>query len=78
MENHNKRRLSIPEERLKAHPHLKQRIEKLLEIVEEASGDLDKADEVEQRVIEELQGIGNEVLHDWALYKKNIKTNEYN
>jgi len=29
------------EERLKAHPHLKQRIEKLLEIVEEVSGDLD-------------------------------------
>jgi len=27
---------------------------------------------------EELQGIGNEVLHDWALYKKNIKTNKYN
>lgn len=53
MENHNKRRLSMSdqkhssEERLKAHPHLKQRIEKLVEIVEEASGDLDKADEVE-------------------------------
>ena len=38
------------EERLKPHPHLKQRIEKLLEIIEEASGDLDKADEAEQRV----------------------------
>ena len=33
------------EERLKAHPHLKQRIEKLLEIVEDASCDIDKADE---------------------------------
>ena len=49
-----------------------------MEIIEDASGDLDKADEVEQRVIEKLQGLGNEVLHDWAIYKENIKTNEYN
>ena len=48
----------------------KQRIEKLLEIVEDASGDLDKADEAEQRVIEELQGLENEVLHDWDRHKK--------
>ena len=66
------------EERLKAHPHLKERIEKLLEIVEDASGDIDKADEAEQLVIKELQRLGNEVLHDWAIHKENTKVSKYN
>lgn len=38
--------------RLNQHPHLKNRIEKLLGIVENADGDLKKADDVEKRVIE--------------------------
>ena len=54
------------EQRLNKHPHLKNRIEQLLEIVENADGDLKKADEAEKRVIEELRKMGNEVLHDWA------------
>jgi hypothetical protein len=54
------------ENRLNKHPHLKNRIEQLLKIVENAEGDLKKADEAEKRVIEELRKMGNEVLHDWA------------
>ena len=54
------------ENRLNKYPHLKNRIEQLLEIVENADGDLKKADEAEKRVIEELRKMGNEVLHDWA------------
>ena len=54
------------EKRLNKHPHLKNRIEQLLEIVENADGDLKKADEAEKRVIEELRKMGNEVLHGWA------------
>ncbi len=54
------------EKRLNKHPHLRNRIEELLKIVENADGDLKKADEAEQRVIEELRKMGNEVLHDWA------------
>ena len=54
------------EKRLKKHPHLKNRIEQILEIVENTDGDLKKADEAEKRVIEELRKMGNEVLHDWA------------
>jgi hypothetical protein len=54
------------ESRLNKHPHLKNRIEQLLKIVENAEGDLKKADEAEKRVIEELRKMGNEVLHDWA------------
>ncbi len=54
------------ENRLNKHPHLKNRIEQILKIVENTVGDLKKADEAEKRVIEELRKLGNEVLHDWA------------
>lgn len=58
------------ENRLNQHPHLKNRIEQLLKIVEDADGDLEKADEAERRVIEELRKMGNEVLHDWAINRE--------
>jgi len=54
------------EQRLNKHPHLKKRIEELLEVVENTDGDFQKANDAEQRVIEELRKMGNEVLHDWA------------
>lgn len=54
------------EERLNKHPHLKKRIEQLLKVVENANGDFQKANDAEQKVIEELRKMGNEVLHDWA------------
>jgi hypothetical protein len=54
------------EARLNAHPHLKARIEELLGIVENAEGDVQKADEAERRVIEELRHLGHELLTDWA------------
>jgi hypothetical protein len=58
------------EKRLNKLPHLKNRIEQLLKIVEDADGDLKKADEAEKRVIEELRKMGNEVLHDWAINRE--------
>jgi chromosome segregation ATPase len=54
------------EERLEAYPHLKQRIEALLNVVENAAQDLERADEAEQRVIEELRQIGQQALQAWA------------
>lgn len=54
------------EARLEAHPHLKARIEDILGIVEDAEGDVQKADEAERRVIEELRQLGHELLTDWA------------
>ena len=61
------------EERLEAHPHLRERMEALLGIVEDAAGDLDRADAAEQRVIEELRRMGNDVLHAWASGKSQEK-----
>ncbi|QLH48621.1 MAG: ISKra4 family transposase [Candidatus Accumulibacter cognatus] len=53
-------------ERLNRHPTLRARMESLLGVVEDAAGDLEKADAAERRVIEELRQMGNEALAAWA------------
>lgn len=53
-------------ERLKQHPQLRGRVERLVDLVEDAGDDLRKADEAERRVIEEVRGLGRELLGDWA------------
>jgi hypothetical protein len=52
--------------RLKHHPHLRERMETLLNVVENVAGDCSKADAAEQAVIEELRTLGNEALQGWA------------
>ncbi len=58
------------ESRLQAHPQLCQRVEALLEITEDKAGKLDRADEAEARLVEELRRLGQEVLQDWAQRKE--------
>lgn len=53
-------------QRLNGHPVLRARVESLLGVVEDAAGDLEKADAAERRVIEELRQMGNEALTAWA------------
>jgi hypothetical protein len=52
--------------RLNQHPHLRERMETLLNVVENVAGDCTKADGAEQAVIEELRKLGNEALQCWA------------
>jgi len=52
--------------RLNHHPELRERMESLLNVVENAAGDCTKADDAERYVIEELRKMGNEALHAWA------------
>lgn len=54
------------DERLQAYPQLRERLEEILAIVEAEGGTLERADEAEQRVIEALRRLGQEVLQDWA------------
>ena len=56
-------------ERLNAHPDLRERIEGLLLAVENASGELNKADAVEMRIIEEMRQLGRETLTAWAQHQ---------
>lgn len=66
------------EERLKEYPELRAKIEAMLAIIENAGGDLEKAAEAEQRIIDEMRQMGNEVLHSWARRQQEKKENEYN
>lgn len=51
---------------LNAHPQIKARIRSLLAAVEDAGGDLKKADAAEQRMIEEMRKMGQEAMQAWA------------
>ena len=52
--------------RLNQHPLLRERIETLLNIVNNVAGECTKADAAEQAVIEELRKLGNAALQGWA------------
>ncbi len=54
------------EERLLAHPHLCERIEALLNVVENSASDVETADLAEERVMEEVRQIGHQALSSWA------------
>ena len=53
-------------ERLERHPALKARMERILDVVENASGDVHRADEAERRAIEEVRQMGLEIMQDWG------------
>ena len=57
---------SILIERLNQNPQLRKRMEELLNIVENTSGDGTDANNAEQYVIDELQKMGKDALHCWA------------
>ncbi len=54
------------EERLREHPQLKARIERMLDVVENLGGAVVKADEAEERLVEEVRKMGQEALQEWA------------
>ncbi len=51
------------EERLQAHPELK---EQLLGLLELAESSIDSADEVEALAVEGSKGLGRQVIQEWA------------
>ena len=63
-------------DRLAAHPELKRRVSALLDIVEAEPGLLDRADDAEQAVIENLRLMGSELLTDWSACKEDQKFSE--
>ena len=52
--------------RLQRHPDLLAKVDALLDIVDNASGDALKADEAEQLVFEELRRMGQQAIQAWA------------
>lgn len=62
--------------RLERYPQLRARMEGVLDIVENVRGDLDKADDAEQQVIEELRQMGRDILNGWAGNQEQQKSEE--
>jgi hypothetical protein len=54
------------EERLRKHPALRARLERLLDMVEDESGQFERADDAEEFLISQLRSLGQEVLQEWA------------
>lgn len=64
-------------DRLEKHPELEKRFEMILDIVENAAGDVEKADEAERRAIEAVRQLGNEIVQGWAERQQEKKEREY-
>jgi len=64
------------EERLKEYPALRRRFQSILDIVKDTTASVDKADEAEQLLIDEIRQMGKEALHDWAVGKEKEKVKD--
>ena len=53
-------------ERLHRHPEFRNKVEELLDIVDNKSGDANYADDAEDLIWEELREMGQSALQDWA------------
>jgi hypothetical protein len=53
-------------ERLDRHPEFRDKVEELLDIMDNKSGTANKADDAEDLIWEELRQIGQRALQDWA------------
>jgi len=65
------------EQRLAHHPELKAKIEALLAVVENAQGDVVKANDAEQRVIEEIRQLGQAALQGWASRQNQAQSDQW-
>jgi hypothetical protein len=54
------------EVRLRRHPALQARVEALLDMVEDESGQLERADDAEEFLINQFRSMGQELLQEWA------------
>ena len=56
--------------RLEKHPHIKERFEALLSLIENESEDCKTADQIEEKLVKEVQLLGNLWLKDWAEHQE--------
>jgi hypothetical protein len=57
-------------EQLERHPEVRVKIEEFFDIVDNCEGDVGKADEAEQRLIELLREMGRKGMYAWAERKR--------
>ena len=51
------------------HPEFRDKVEELLDIADNKSGDVNKADDAEDLIWEELREMGQKIMRDWAVRK---------
>ena len=52
--------------RMSGHPKLRERLASILDVVEAEEAGLKRADDVEDRLVEEIRRLGQEVMQSWA------------
>ena len=62
--------------RLERYPHLLDRVEAILNIAENTTGELDRADDAEMKAIEEMRKLGSELLQAWAINQETKKSSQ--
>lgn len=63
--------------RLAQYPELRARFEEILAVIENEQGDTFTADEAEERAVEQVRRLGQEVLHSWAARKHQRLVHDY-
>jgi hypothetical protein len=61
-----KERVEELAERLNRHPKFRDKVEELLDIVDNKSGNANKADDAEDLIWEELRQMGQRAMQEWA------------
>lgn len=60
------------EDRLRKDPALRARLQALLDMVEDESGQFERADTAEEFLISQLRSLGQEVLQEWATNEQQL------
>jgi vacuolar-type H+-ATPase subunit E/Vma4 len=63
--------------RLAEFPELRARFEEILSVAENARGDANTADEAEERAVEQVRRLGQELMQTWAERKQQRLVGEY-
>lgn len=53
-------------QKLEKYPSLQARLEEMIKVVENISGEFEVADDVEERLIPEVRGMGRDLMQVWA------------
>ncbi len=72
-----KAKLTTLMNRLEKNPDLLKRVESILDIVENKYDDMERADDVEECVISEMQKLGHNVIEGWAKNPSTKKSDQF-
>lgn len=75
-QNQQSARKETLEQRLERHPKLKEQREALVDIAENRDGDLERADDAEGAIVQQVRQLGGQTLREWAQQQADWKAAE--